>query len=221
MRGYIILFLVLVVVSCSSCSNEQQRTIAMEPQVSEMKSICELATMDCYYHNVARYKEEDAAGFLFWKKDKHFWIEYAGIVTIGIDASLVDIEVADEQVTITMPPAKVLGCKVDENTLSEDSFIIDKKSADIDARDQTEVFKAAQNNMEKSAAEDSTLLSNAQRRAQKLLEDYVNNIGELIGKQYKIKWIYLESDEIAKEKENERENEGENTEDNLSVEAEE
>ncbi len=195
MRKYFILSFMLMVILCSSCGNTQKQAITMEPQVSEMKSICELATMDCYYHNVARYKEEDAAGILFWKKDKHFWIEYAGIVTIGIDASLVDIEVSDEQVTITMPPAKVLGCKVDENTLSEDSFIIDKKSADIDAQDQTEAFQAAQNNMEKSASEDAALLSNAQRRAQKLLEDYVNNIGNVIGKQYKIKWIYLDEGE--------------------------
>ncbi|MDE6635399.1 MAG: DUF4230 domain-containing protein [Lachnospiraceae bacterium] len=213
MRRIIILLLAFMIVSCSSCGITQKP--AKEPQVSEMKSICELATMDCYYHNVAKYKEEDASGFLFWKKDKHFWIEYAGIVTIGIDASLVDIEVEDEQVTIKIPPAKVLSCKVDEDTLSEDSFIIDKNSADIDAQDQTEVFKAAQNNMKESAAQDSTLLTNAQARAQKLLEDYVNNIGELIGKQYKIKWVYLEADEIVEE------NEEENTEDNQSVETEE
>lgn len=201
MRKRIILSLVLAAVLCSSCKNEKQQIISMEPQVSEMKSICELATMDCYYHNVARYKEEDAQGILFWKKDKHFWIEYAGVVTIGIDASLIEIEVKDEQVTITMPPAKVLGCKVDENTLSEESFIIDKKSADIDAQDQTAAFQAAQSNMEKSASEDETLLSNAQRRAQKLLEDYVNNIGSIVGKQYTIKWIY--SSENASKKEDE------------------
>ena len=201
MRKFIILSLILLAALCSSCGNAQKQTIVMEPQVSEMKSICELATMECYYHNVARYKEEDAEGILFWKKDKHFWIEYAGVVTIGIDASLIELEVKDEQVTITIPPARVLGCKVDENTLSEESFIIDKKSADIDAQDQTAAFQAAQSNMEKSASEDAALLSNAQKRAQKLLEDYVNNIGNIIGKQYKIKWIY--SSENAGLKDNE------------------
>lgn len=201
MRKFVIVSLILLAALCSSCGNAKKQTIVMEPQVSEMKSICELATMECYYHNVARYKEEDAEGILFWKKDKHFWIEYAGVVTIGIDASLIELEVRDEQVTITMPPARVLGCKVDENTLSEESFIIDKKSADIDAQDQTAAFQAAQNNMEKSASEDAALLSNAQKRAQKLLEDYVNNIGNIIGKQYKIKWIY--SSENAGLKDNE------------------
>lgn len=195
MKKIAVFYLMLVVILCSSCKNAEQETAAIEPQVSEMKSICELATMDCYYHNVARYKEEDAEGILLWKKDKHFWIEYAGVVTIGIDASMVDIEVSGEQVNIKIPPAKVLGCRVDEKTLSEDSFIVAKNSADIDAEDQTEAFRAAQNNMEKSASEDKALLANAQRRAQELLEDYVNNIGQIIGKQYKIKWVYLEEKE--------------------------
>ena len=195
MKKPVILCLLLsAAVLTSSCGKEVKNKGTMEPEVSRMKSICELATMDCYYHNVAKYKEDDADGILWWKKDKNFWIEYAGVVTIGIDASLVNIDVTDDQVTVTMPPAKVLDCKVDEKTLSEDSFIIAKDSADIMAEDQTEAFKVAQSNMEKSASEDSALLANAQQRAQKLIEDYVNNIGDIIGKQYKIKWVYVKDD---------------------------
>lgn len=37
------------------------------PQVSQMKSICELATIDRYYHNVAKYSEDDATGVLWLK----------------------------------------------------------------------------------------------------------------------------------------------------------
>lgn len=50
-------------------------------------AICELSTMDCYYHNVAKYFEKDAQkGFLgIGKKDKRFWIEYSGVVQMGID----------------------------------------------------------------------------------------------------------------------------------------
>ena len=207
MKKSIIVCLLLIAALTSSCGKEAKNKGALEPEVSRMKSICELATMDCYYHNVAKYKEDDADGILWWKKDKNFWIEYAGVVTIGIDASLVNIDVTGDQVTITMPPAKVLDCKVDEKTLSEDSFIIAKDSADVMAQDQTEAFKAAQSNMEKSASEDSTLLANAQQRAQKLLEDYVNNIGDTIGRQYKIKWVYVQDDVSIDENEESEENE--------------
>ena len=48
-----------------------------------MKAICELATMKCYYHTVAKYKEENAEQFLWMSKDKKFWVEYSGIVPPG------------------------------------------------------------------------------------------------------------------------------------------
>lgn len=35
-------------------------------------------------------------------------------------------------------------------------------------------------------------LANAQQRAQSLLEDYVTNVGNLVGKEYTIRWIYLD-----------------------------
>ena len=49
--------------------------------------------------------------------------------------------------------------------------------------------------MQEEASSDAVLLASAQQRAQKLLEDYVNNIGNCIGKSYKIEWIYLENAE--------------------------
>lgn len=186
-----------MLILCTSCGsiNESKQNTEIKPLVSQMRTICELATVECYYHNVAKYKEEDAEGILWWKKDKHFWIEYSGIVKIGIDMSLVNISIKDDKVTITLPPAKVLSSKVDEMTLTEDSFIIDGNSAEIDSEDQTLAFKEAQDNMVRSASEDTVLLASAQQRAQTLLEDYVANIGNAVNKQYTIEWIYLDVDE--------------------------
>lgn len=195
MRKGIVWTAVMLMLLCASCGKQEEQKVKAEPQEAQARSICELATMECYYHNVARYNEEDAEGVLWWKKDKNFWIEYAGVVEIGIDASLVDIKVADELVTITIPPAKILGCRVDENTLSESSFIIAKDSAKVEAEDQTEAFREAQSRMEQAASEDRALLESARQRAQKLLEDYVNNLGESTGVPYKINWIYLDEDE--------------------------
>ncbi len=190
MKKMMMLCLVTVILLCSSCGKKEK---PIEPELSQMKSICELATMDCYYHNVAKYSEKDAQGILWWKKDKKFWIEYDGVVTIGVDASLVNITVKDDKVTITMPSAEVLGCKVDEKTLNENSFVVEKGSADVNAVDQTEAFKLAQKNIKESALKDTVLLKNAQQRAQKLLEDYVHNIGEAVGKEYQIQWKYVDA----------------------------
>lgn len=49
--------------------------------------------------------------------------------------------------------------------------------------------------MESEAKSNFTLLAAAQQRVQKLLEDYVTNIGNSVGKTYKIKWIYLDGAE--------------------------
>lgn len=190
-----IILIVIMSFSLVACSNKKETNREIEPQASQMKSICELATMKCYYHNVAKYMDDDATGMLWWKKDRKFWVEYSGIVTIGIDTSLVNIEVDEENVTITIPPAKVLGCKVDEETLTEDSFIVAKDSAKVEAEHQIEAFKEAQTKMQEEASSDTVLLANAQQRAQKLLEDYVNNIGNCVGKTYSIKWVYLEGAE--------------------------
>ena len=187
-----ILLVFMLAFSCMACVKTTEPKQEIVPQASQMKAICELATMKCYYHNVAKYTREDATGILWWKKDRRFWIEYDGIVTMGIDASLVDIEVDNDTVTITIPPAKVLGFEVDETTLNEDSYIVDTKSAKVKAEHQTEAFKQAQDHMKEEAEKDTLLLANAQQRAQKLLEDYVNNIGNCVGKTYNIKWIYLD-----------------------------
>lgn len=196
-----VLIVIVTMCSCVACGKTEAvaKTIDGEPQSSQMKAICELATMDCYYHNVAKYTEKDASGILLWKKDKRFWVSYSGVVTIGIDASKLQMEVKDNEVTVTIPNAKVLSTKVDEESLTESSFYIDKDSADIVAEDQTMAYKEAQENMLEKASKDTALLANAQQRAQSLLEDYVKNIGNAVGKEYKISWIYLEEASDSKE----------------------
>lgn len=190
----------IIMVLCASCGNTESNTVSsMKPESSQMKMICELATMECYYHNVAKYKEENVEGFLWWEKDKKFWVEYSGVVKLGIDASSLDIDVNGDTVSISMPVAKVLSSKVDEATLTKDSFIVANNSADINADDQTTAYQEAQKNMEETAAKDTALLANAQQRAQSLIEEYVSNIGDSIGKKYTIEWKFIDSEETSEE----------------------
>lgn len=195
MKKLISLFLCMAMaVTMISCAKQEERM--QEPELAQMRAICELAVMDCYYHNVAKYKQEDAETTLwFWKKDKQFWIEYTGVVTLGIDVSQVDMEVTGNDVTITIPEAEIMGCSVDQDSLTEDSFIVAKGSAKITAEDEVEAFAIAQKDLEETVAGDTMLLSTAQQRAQVLLEDYVNNIGKATGKEYAINWNFIKSSE--------------------------
>ena len=51
----------------------------------------------------------------------------------------------------------------------------------------------AERQLEETAAKDKTLLANAQQRAKSLLEEYIKNIGEAVGKEYKIDWIHVDA----------------------------
>lgn len=192
MKRWIALCMALIMVLMLTACKEPA-TLKLEPQVVQMRSICELATMKCYYHNVAKFYQDGGEGwFGIDKKDKHFWIEYSGVVTIGVDASLITIEIVGDQVTITMPPATVQRATVDEKSLTRDAYIQDKDSADITARDEIDAFAQAQEKMEATAAADATLLANAQQRAQMLLEDYVTNVGNAVGIEYHVVWVYVD-----------------------------
>lgn len=186
----------VMTVLCAACAAPAEEDLsALELQEKQIKAICELAVMDCYYHNVAKFTEEDAQGMLWWKKDKRFWVEYSGVVQFGVDVSQVEIvDIQDTTVKITLPEAKVLGCKVDSSSLSEDSFIVDKDSADIEAADEVAAFDEAQRQLEKLASSNKALLGNARQRAQELLGEYVRNIGAAVGKDYQIEWVYLDAE---------------------------
>lgn len=163
-----------------------------QPDLTRMKAICQLSVMDCYYHNVVKFRQEDASQFLWLTWDKYFWIEYDGVVTLGIDISQLDMDMDDKRVKITLPPAEVQKCRVNEETLTPDSFIVAKNSAKITAEDERLAFERAQADMEAAAAGDRALLAQAQQRAQQLLEDYIRNFETLTGEHYEIVWEYLE-----------------------------
>lgn len=191
-----ILISAVLMLSLAACSDTEPAPVDMEPKTSQMKAICELAVMDCYYHNVAKYEMKDAEGFLWWTKDKNFWIEYSGVVTIGIDVSRVTVEVDGTKVTISIPAAEVLRYTVDSNSLTEDSYIVAKDSAAIEAEDEIAAFSVAQADLEATASKDTALLASAQQQAQQLLEDYITNIGKATGKSYSIEWIYLDENNV-------------------------
>jgi len=188
MKRLIIIIFAIAMVFVAACGAEEIPK-NIKPEISQMKAICELAVMECYYHDVAKFTEKEVSGALWWKKDKHFWVEYEGIVKLGIDASLLNIVVNDTTVSITLPEAQVLSCVVNSKTLTKESYIVDKDSAKIEAEDEVFALNEAKTQMQQTAENDSRLLMSAKERVQTLLTEYINNIGNLLGIQYEIVWI--------------------------------
>lgn len=196
MKKMVALVLVVFALLTTTSCGKKVESVAIEPDAYQMRKICELATLECYYHNVAKFKQEktEKVFFVTKNKNKNFWIEYDGIVKFGIDASMVNLEVNDTMVTITLPKAKMLDCKVDSTTLNKDSYIIAKDSADITGEDEVMALSESKHQLEKNAADDGALLERAQQQAETLLKNYITNIGEAVGKEYTIRWVYLDAD---------------------------
>lgn len=198
----IVLLLAFVISAFSGCSPKKMTT-PNEPDIMQIRSICNLATLKCYYHNVAKSVKKAGSGIShIGEVDRKFWIEYTGIATIGIDISKVNMEIEGEKVTVFMPNAKLLSIDIQESDLNEESYISSGDSwfnnNKITADDQTAAINDAQSTMVKSVESNDTLLLNARNRAQDLIENYIVQLGKLANVEYQIEWVY-ESDSTEDE----------------------
>lgn len=182
----IILILSIMANVLCGCGNNK-----VEPDFSSINSVCELATLECYYHNVAKY-EVDANGlFKFMGAGyKKIWIEYSGIVKLGIDMNKLHVSEPDENnvITIKIPDAEIQSVDLDEDSMSEpytDKGIFTK----ITAEEKTETVAKAQEDMEKTAGENTQMFAQAKERAKAIIEGYIKNMGNELGEEYTVKWV--------------------------------
>ena len=202
--SFAMICLLFVSLMCSCADNDGEQTnniadtqiassgIAYSPEISQIREICNLATLECYYHNVAKSTKEPGSGLLhIGEKERIFWIEYSGNVTFGIDISKVTMEIDGEQINITIPGARLLG--MSEYNFTEDSYISSDDGINknpITAENQTEAIAAANEQIRQLFANDETMLMRAQNRAKRLIENYIDKLGALSGIEYQINWQY-------------------------------
>ena len=152
---------ILLISLLSGCGKSEDKEAAKstEPDIMQVRSICKLATVECYYHNVA--KSEKPAGTGIWhfgEKDRQFWIEYTGTVKLGIDMSKVQMKVNGTDVTVTIPEAEVQQVNVDDDSYNSDSYIFSEDGInknEITAEDATGAVENARNEMIKTAEENT------------------------------------------------------------------
>lgn len=168
------------------------------PSFSNAGYICELSTLEVYYHNVARAEQQANGPFAWFFENgyKQIWFEYSGVVEMGIDVSQVSISGPDQSnvVSIALPQAEVLDVNVDEKSISE-PVIETGFMTDFTTEEKTEILGNAQSEMRAAADQDDTLKSQARERAKSMLESYVKNVGGLMGEEYTIRWVDVFSPE--------------------------
>jgi hypothetical protein len=160
---------------------------------SAVDKICELATLRCYYHDVAEYEKQPDGLFqygLFQYGYKKFWIEYDGVVEIGIDVNEVLVQQPDKNgvVKIYIPEARILSVDADPYSMS-DPIADTGVFTTITSEDKAEAFSAAQTAMRENAETDSRILLQAYNNAKELLKQYVIRVGEQTGEQYTVEWL--------------------------------
>lgn len=158
-------------------------------EVAAVSEICELATLRCYYHDVVEYEKQPDGLFkygFFQIGYKKFWLEYDGIVEIGIDVNQVQISEPDDDniVRIYVPEAKVLDIDANENSMG-DPVIETGVFTSVTTEEKAEAFAAAQAAMKENAQSDESILNQARKNAMELLERYVLQVNE----KYQVEWI--------------------------------
>lgn len=162
------------------------------PDFSGIKDVAELSALECYYHNVVKY-HKDADGWLFGIGnigEKNMWFEYDGIVQMGVNMDQAKISEPDANgvVTITVPQVEILGHPDIDTDSMTDPIEANGWFTGLSAEDKSKALSDAQANLLEVATNDDRSKLQAKERAKSLLEQYVKNVGEAIGKTYTVKW---------------------------------
>lgn len=175
-----------------AAETEEMKDETTVPQIDKVKMICELATLECRYHNVAKSVKEAGTGLShFGEKERIFWIEYTGIAEISFKIEDLKMRQDGTNITITLPEPQV-SCRVDSDSWTRDSYVISDdqwiQKNPITADDQVQAVNEAQTVMEENIRNNSSLLNTAKLQAKELIENYIAQIGEATGVTYTISW---------------------------------
>ena len=190
----IALILAIVFVKPVSDKDTTQDTIPANNQISKdrIRRICELATLECYYHNTTEWKYNGN----MLDPSKRLWMEYDGLVRVGINGEQVDVSGPDDNnvVTVTIPKAVILEKDLDESTLAS----VEAGSrymgflpiySEITSEDRQKALAEAQNKMEEKTSQNHKILAEAQERAKKIIQNSIIKIGEMEGKKYTVVFV--------------------------------
>ena len=190
MKRYLILVLVISIVLIVFAF--MNFSVDKNPDEEQIKAICELSTLECYFNNVAKSTKESGKGVShFLEKDREFWIEYEGVAKIGIDMKKVSMKIHKNDITISIPNAELMNISIVKETLNKNSYIYSDDGLNknqITAEEQQSAVESAQKTMKESVLKNQTLFERAEKIAKDLIENYINKLSDVSGKKYNIIW---------------------------------
>ena len=170
---------------------KDSQTLDAHISKSSIQKIHELATYDCFYHNVFEWsKSGNIRGGA-----KKLWIEYDGRVRVGIkDAIEISEPDKNNVITVTIPDAVILEMDLDEKSIYEIhsesplwGFVPLYNSVNIEERKAALV--EAQNDMEASASNNAMILDEAKERAKMIIEQNIKTAKKAEGTECTVKFV--------------------------------
>lgn len=177
-------------------------TESMQPDIVQIRNICDLATYRVYFHNVAKAVKPRSSGLSgIGESDRQFWFEYSGYVDLGVDMSRVTMTIEGDVVTVTMPSVGPIGgVNVDSSSYDFDSVIIEGEHwynfinpNDITATDLTNAINDTNTDTMYSILSDNTIMMTAQQRAEELIENYIQLVGKYSDTHFTVVFEHIEN----------------------------
>ncbi len=177
----------------SGCKQQTPEPESIES--SQIRQIAELSTLECYYHNVAKFEQE--AGGMGWLGNmgyKRMWFEYTATVEIGINVNEISISGPDENgvYTVTLPQAEVLtNPQIDEDSFSEP---LSERGwfTDITNEDRMEALREAQETVVRPSTTMKACYFRPVNVRKTLSSVFIVNYGETVGEEYSVRFVDAE-----------------------------
>lgn len=99
-------------------SQEEAPQLSSVTVEHQLQQISRLATTQYAYTNMGQFERgSDFYGVRIPFTTSRFIVSYSGVITAGVDLSQAQVEVTDEQVTVTLPAAQILSHEIDPDSL--------------------------------------------------------------------------------------------------------
>ena len=170
-----------------------------KPDEIQIRNICQLATLDVYFHNVAKaVKPADSGIFSISQEDRKFWIEYSGSAQVGIDMSKVTMTTQGNHIKVRMPHATLIGeVSIDSSSYDMNSVAVESQSAwrqenKITASDVTNAIRETNLYSKLSIIKNGQVMTTAEHRAQDLIKKYIEMISAFSNVQYTVEFEFMD-----------------------------
>lgn len=195
LRKAVLLFLMAGAILAAGCSKQDPKLL----QEDDLKNIADLSTLKCTFHQTSISEQKGAESWWFglFPKDLRFWIEYDCVAEYGINGHEISVEQEGDTITITMPQASLLTSNIVGDSLKPEGYINDTNAVKMTGERETQAFEQAKKEFDEIAENNQDLINQATNRAKMLLENYVLDLGEQIGKNFKVEFKILEPAEAG------------------------